>query len=385
MITCFEDNFGYFNPCGCQFEYFDPTNLLSKSAICHHGCFEMCDCCALFSDLICPIKSVCFWNMCDIPNDIAMDGNTGETPPMDTLEAEKVDALQSEPSVEEAVQGSTVAGASQASQSPSQFGNKGRVARKMGSIKNSTSVLAIQNYVEVRRAKVPRKELTIDRCMEYGQSRVIDWDQVAEVKEDLVANPPDGQQQLLVSDDKGMGLLRHNSINVIAYVACRVRCAMMLYSVGALWVIGGQRAVAACDEICKGVTTRMGEVEDWMTNFDVRIIKFDTFLEIKRQLAGQHNRSQHTGRESNVPQLLNNFLQLATEDTHCTKTVVTLMCEAILEAGLTAKFATTETIVKQMRPAAHMALACGTAFAGALGKMVERKQVIALYTMQCFA
>ena len=34
---------------------------------------------------------------------------------MDTLEAEKVDALQSEPSVEEAVQGSIVAGAKQAS------------------------------------------------------------------------------------------------------------------------------------------------------------------------------------------------------------------------------------------------------------------------------
>ena len=140
---------------------------------------------------------MCFWNMCDIPNDIAMDGNTAETPAMDTLEAEKVDALQSEPSVEEAVQGSTVAGASQASQSPSQVGNKGRVARKMGCIKGSSSVLAIQNYVEVRRAKVNRKELKIERCIEYGQSRLIDWD-VAEVKEDLLANPPDGRLQLLV-------------------------------------------------------------------------------------------------------------------------------------------------------------------------------------------
>ena len=95
---------------------------------------------------------------------------------MDTLEAEKVDALQSKPSVEEAVQGGIVAGVSQASQSPSQVGNKVRVARKMGSIKGSTSVLAIQNYVEVRRMKVPRKELKIDTCMEYGQSRLIDWD-----------------------------------------------------------------------------------------------------------------------------------------------------------------------------------------------------------------
>ena len=139
----------------------------------------MCDCCVVLTDLLCPVKSVCFWNMCDIPNDIAMDGNTGETPA-------KVDALQSEPSVEEAVQGSTVVAASQASPLPSQVGNKGRVARKMGSIENSTSVLAIQNYVEVRRAKVPRKELKIDRCMEYGQSRLIDWDYMAEVKEDLL-------------------------------------------------------------------------------------------------------------------------------------------------------------------------------------------------------
>ena len=72
----------------------------------------MCDCCAIFGDLICLVKSVCFWNMCDIPSDIAMDGNTGETPAMDTLQAEKVDALQSELSAEEAVQRSTVAGAS---------------------------------------------------------------------------------------------------------------------------------------------------------------------------------------------------------------------------------------------------------------------------------
>ena len=61
---------------------------------------------------------MCFWNMCDIPNDIAMDGNTAETPAMDTPEAEKVDALQSQPSVEEGIQGSTVAGATHASQSP---------------------------------------------------------------------------------------------------------------------------------------------------------------------------------------------------------------------------------------------------------------------------
>ena len=139
---------------------------------------------------------------------------------MDTLESEKVGALQLEPSVEEAVQGSTVAGASEASPSPSQVGNKGRVARKMGSIKDSTSVLAIQNYVEVRRAKVPRKELKIDRCMEYGPSRVIDWDCVAQVKEDLLANPPDSRLELLVWDDKGMAMSRSNSINVTGYLAC---------------------------------------------------------------------------------------------------------------------------------------------------------------------
>ena len=80
-------------------------------------------------------------------------------------------------------------------------------------------------------------------------------------------------------------------------------------------MIGGQHGVATCDEICKGVTARMGVVEDWMTNFDVRIIKFDTSLEIRQKVAGQHNRAQHSGRESSVPQLLKNFLQLAAEDT----------------------------------------------------------------------
>ena len=78
------------------------------------------------------------------------------------------------------------------------MGNKGRVASKMVSIKDSTSVLAIQNYVQVRRAKVPRKQLKIDRCMEYAQSRLIDWEHVEEVNEDLLANPPDGRLQLLL-------------------------------------------------------------------------------------------------------------------------------------------------------------------------------------------
>ena len=53
--------------------------------------------------------------------------------------------------------------------------------------------------------------------------------------------------------------------------------------------------------------------------------------------------------------------------------------------GLTLKPGNTETIVKEMKPAAPMALTCGTTFTDALTKMVERKQVIALYTMRCFA
>ena len=108
---------------------------------------------------------------------------------------------------------------------------------------------------------------------------------------------------------------------------------MLLYSVGALWVIGGQHGVAACDAICKDVIARMGEVEDWMAKFDVRIIKFYTSVEIRRKLARQHNRARHSGRASNVPQPLNNFLQLVAEDTQCKTTSVTLMCEAIVEGA----------------------------------------------------
>ena len=117
---------------------------------------------------------------------------------MDTLETKKVDALQPQASVAEAVQGSTVVGASQASQSPWQVANKGRVARNMDSIKDSTSVVAIQNYVEVSRTQLPRKKLKIDRCMEYGKYRLIDWNHVVGVKEDLLANPPNGRLQLPV-------------------------------------------------------------------------------------------------------------------------------------------------------------------------------------------
>ena len=55
-----------------------------------------------------------------------------------------------------------------------------------------------------------------------------------------------------------------------------------------------------------------------------------------------------------------------------------------METRLTAKSGNTETFVKQMRPVAHMAPMCGTTFTDALGKMVERKHVIALCTMGCF-
>ena len=154
-------------------------------------------------------------------------------------------------------------------------------------------------------------------------------------------------------------------------------------------MIAGQHGVAACDEICKDVTARLGEVEDWMTKFCFRIIRFDTSMESRRKLAGQHTRAQHSGRESSVPQLLNNFLQLAAEvaaeDTQCKKRVVTLICEAIVEMGLTPKSSNRETILKQMTPAAHLALTCRTTFTDALGKMVDRRQVIALHTIRCFA
>ena len=163
--------------------------------------------------------------MCDIPKDIAMDGNPGESLGMDAQEAEKVGALQQEPSMGKAVQGSNVAGASLASQSPSQMGNKSRVTRRKGSIKHRTSVLAIASYVELCRSKVNRKELKMGRLMEYGQSRLIDCDHVVKVKGDRFANTSDGRLQLLVWDDKGMGMPLCNSIDVTGCFACSVSCA----------------------------------------------------------------------------------------------------------------------------------------------------------------
>ena len=52
-----------------------------------------------------------------------------------------------------------------------------------------------------------------------------------------------------------------------------------------------------------------------------------------------------------------------------------------MEAGLAAKSGSIETIVKQMKPAAYIALTCGTTFRDAIGKMVERRQVNALFRM----
>ena len=174
--------------------------------------------------------------MCDIPNDTAMDGNLGETLAIDTREAEKVHALQPEPSMGEGVHGTTVAGASQASQSPS------GVIRKMGSIKDLASVLAIANDVELRRTKVNRKALVIYRCMEYGQSRIIGWDHMAKVKEDLLAHPLEGRLQLVVWDDKGMGMPLRNWINVTGYFACPA-CHAVVFSGSS---VGDRRLTRRC-------------------------------------------------------------------------------------------------------------------------------------------
>ena len=70
------------------------------------------------------------------------------------------------------------------------MGAKSRVTRTTGSINDSTTMLTISIYVELRRTKVKRKELKIGSTMEYGQSRLVDWDRAADVKEDLLANPP---------------------------------------------------------------------------------------------------------------------------------------------------------------------------------------------------
>ena len=56
-------------------------------------------------------------------------------------------------------------------------------------------------------------------------------DHVAEVKEDP---PPDGRLQPMVWDDKGMGMLLRNLIDVTGCFACPMLCAMLLYSLGAL-------------------------------------------------------------------------------------------------------------------------------------------------------
>ena len=133
--------------------------------------------------------------------------------------------------------------------------------------------------------------------------------------------------------------------------------------------------------VCKDVIARKGELGDSMTNFDVRMIQSDAFVEIRRKLDRQQNRAQHNGRGSIVPQLFNNSLQLATEDTQCKKTIVTFMCEAISEAGCTATSGNTETIADQLRPVAHVAPTCGTSFTDTLRKIVQQKQVIALFTM----
>ena len=53
---------------------------------------------------------------------------------------------------------------------------------------------------------MPRKELKIDRCMEYGQSRLIDWDHVAEVK------GPTGKPPRWPTAASGLGRQRYGNV-----------------------------------------------------------------------------------------------------------------------------------------------------------------------------
>ena len=124
---------------------------------------------------------------------------------------------------------------------------------------------------------------------------------MAEAKEDLRASRRDGEQKLVVWADKGMGMTLRYSIDIACCFACPVQCAMLLCSVGFLWMIGGPHSVSGCDEICKDARARIGEVEEWMINFEVRILKLATCAETKRKLAKKHNRAHHSGHESSVP------------------------------------------------------------------------------------
>ena len=83
-----------------------------------------------------------------------------------------------------------IMGARPASQASQAVPKPPRTIRRMGSIRESSSVLSNANYVELRRIKVNWNELRIDRTMQYGQSRLIGWDHVAGVKEDVLPPPP---------------------------------------------------------------------------------------------------------------------------------------------------------------------------------------------------
>ena len=105
---------------------------------------------------------------------------------------------------------------------PFKWGAKPRVAGRMGNVKDSTRVLSIANEVGLRRTKVTMKKLNIDESMEYGQSQLLGWDHLAEVKEDLLGKPLDGRLLLMVWHAKGRGPPLHHSIDVMGWFACPV-------------------------------------------------------------------------------------------------------------------------------------------------------------------
>lgn len=108
-----------------------------------------------------------------------------------------------------------------------------------------------------------------------------------------------------------------------------------LFSAGCLWVLGGQHGVLATDilrQLCK-----MTDPPEWMCFYDVSVVKFATSVEDRRKLAGQHNRAQHSGRETTIAGVMKIFNLTIASDPKCIKSLKDILFDTVQSAGMGAK------------------------------------------------
>ena len=113
--------------------------------------------------------------------------------------------------------------------------------------------------------------------------------------------------------------------------------ALAYLAAGSTWCIGGQHAKEANDEIAKSYAEQMKTAPNHVTHFDLDIVRFNTTVQVRRRLAGIHNRAQHSGSMNNLHEVCRLMQTLFDEDPDLTRSLGEILEDTIVQSGFAAK------------------------------------------------